>query len=217
MKILMEGTVEFFRPHFIEISKINWSECEDVVDDSPYIIAIGEDIKTTFPHIHQYLVESKFNLYRDSFSQLMIKEFETQIFSIKNVNDKGAEQLQIDTSSFAGFLLELPQLVDQTPSNSYRSRIQRSCENIKKTLKLVFVQLESIVEKFKSNFQDPEQNIEYLLRALDLKGVKKSSQEIYLDALGVSQDDPIRKKLKQEATSSESGPSIIDFLFRNKH
>jgi len=87
----------------------------------------------------------------------------------------------------------------------------------KKTLKLVFVQLESIVEKFKSNFQDPEQNIEYLLRALDLKGVKKSSQEIYLDALGVSQDDPIRKKLKQEATSSESGPSIIDFLFRNKH
>jgi len=75
MKILMEGTVEFFRPHFIEISKINWSECEDVVDDSPYIIAIGEDINTTFPHIHQYLVESKFNLYRDSFSQLMIKEF----------------------------------------------------------------------------------------------------------------------------------------------
>jgi len=209
--------LNFFRPHFNELTKINWSEWEDVVDDSPYILAIGEDIKTVFPHIYQFLVESKFNLYRDSFSQLMMKEFESQIFSIKNVSAKGAEQLLLDTDSFSSYLFELPVLVDQSPTLVYKSRIQKSGENIKKVLKLVFIPLETIVDKFKSSFPELTQ-IEYLIRVLDLKGIKKSSQEAYLDAFGISQDDPIRKKLRQDITTAEPGPSIFDFLLRGvKH
>uniref|UniRef100_A0A6G3MEQ7 Vacuolar protein sorting-associated protein 53 homolog (Trinotate prediction) n=1 Tax=Henneguya salminicola TaxID=69463 RepID=A0A6G3MEQ7_HENSL len=93
-------------------SKINWSNYEDVGDQSHYVSIFADILKEYFCSIRDYLYsfEKYYDIFCFKFISCFLPKYINEIFNSKPIAQSGIEQLLLDTQVFKKFLIYLPSI-----------------------------------------------------------------------------------------------------------
>ncbi|ESO10106.1 hypothetical protein HELRODRAFT_72764 [Helobdella robusta] len=180
----LEGACD---PALTAMSKVSWQNIESVGDQSSYVNAIINHLKSNIIVIGQNLQSSRkyFTQFCIKFATSFIQKFVNALFKCKPISTVGAEQLLLDTHSLKMILQELPSkgLQDerQAPA-SYTKIVVKGMTRAEMILKVVMSPYEPL-NAFVDNYIKllPESDTTELQKILDMKGLKRTDQNVVMD------------------------------------
>jgi len=180
----LEGACE---PALTAMSRMSWQSVDAVGDQSNYVSAITQHLKSNLPIIRDNLASTRkyFTQFCIKFASSFIPKFINTVFKCKPLSPVGAEQLLLDTHSLKTVLLDLPSLGSQVfrkAPASYTKIVVKGMTKAEMILKVVMSPLESS-RSFVDNYCKllAETDIVELQRILDMKGLKRNDQAPMLD------------------------------------
>eukprot|EP01120_Amphizonella_sp_Union-15-10_P016091 TRINITY_DN8383_c0_g1_i1.p1 TRINITY_DN8383_c0_g1~~TRINITY_DN8383_c0_g1_i1.p1 ORF type:complete len:372 (+),score=78.79 TRINITY_DN8383_c0_g1_i1:2-1117(+) len=177
--------------------KTDWEKWETVGDQSGYVDSIANTLKEFVPFYNQWITTDHFKFFCDAFSGSFISVYYQSIFRCKRVSLVASQQLLLDMTSLRTLLLKMPvmgkSLTLEVPER-YSKRIKREMDKIEKLLKVLLADPENLVETYKQlvpNHSDAE-----LVKILEIKGIKRSEMEAFLDKYGSKSDSVVRTEIR---------------------
>ncbi|XP_054718970.1 vacuolar protein sorting-associated protein 53 homolog [Uloborus diversus] len=168
-------------------AKIQWAAFETVGDQSSYVTAITTHLRQTLPLLRDNLAGSRkyFTKFCMNFLNSFIPKLISHLFKCKPVSPIGAEQLLLDTHMLKTMLLDLPSLGSVTlrkPPPIYTKIVVKGMTKAEMILKVVMAPHEN-AENFVDNYMKllPESDITEFQKVLDMKGLKRSEQNVMTD------------------------------------
>jgi hypothetical protein len=150
-----------------------------------------------------------FQFWCDAFVGTFIQKLHESIFQCKRIGEIGAEQLRVDVAAATNFLATMP-VTGLAPTNQaperYVKRVKRDMGRLDKLLKTVMTPAELLVDTYKAIVSDHTETD--LIKIMDIQGVKKSEQEIYLDQYGSAKDSPARLEVRAAAANEDKASTI---------
>lgn len=141
IQVLVQDLDAACEPAIQAMTKMSWSNVENVGDESRYVISIKSHLRALVPRIRDYLTNT-----RKYFSQLCLKfvgsfipKFTNCLFRCKPLNVTGAEQLLLDTHALKTELLNLPSIdssAGRKPPSAYTKIVLKGMTKAEMILKV---------------------------------------------------------------------------------
>jgi hypothetical protein len=188
--IIVSGAMDSrtMRGAFEAMRNSNWSTCDAVGDDSPYVTEIRKALSGTLPCVRDHISLAYFKTFCTKMTSAVLDKFQSTIFKLKRVAKTAGGQLLLDLSGIKELMLKLPLLryVEGGPNKPtiapvYTVFVRSKAEKIEIVLKLVCVEDHLLDELFKALW--PGGSEEDLQRIKKIKGLEDK-----LNPLGI--DDP---------------------------
>jgi len=180
--------------------KVSWSSVEQVGDQSYYVSQLVQAMRNMVPRLRDCLQTSRkyFTQFCIKFVSSFIPKFISNLYKCKPVGTVGAEQLLLDTHSLKTVLVDLPSLVEagqvklvgRKAPQAFTKVVVKGMTRAEMILKVVMSPLEparAFVEQYVRLVQDTDGA--ELSKLLEMKGVKRSDQSMYLELYRESQHD----------------------------
>uniref|UniRef100_A0A6B2KYE7 Vps53 N-terminal domain-containing protein n=1 Tax=Arcella intermedia TaxID=1963864 RepID=A0A6B2KYE7_9EUKA len=202
----------------------NWNALEIVGDQSEYINAVQNELTELMNLLQNSVVEEHFTFLCDSVAKAVIQLFEAQIYQISGISEIGAEQLLVDATSLKAILVNLPAIglneadASTKVTERFRKRIDKEMAPIEALLKILVTPTSLLTETYIQMYQSEGKDPLHFIKILNVKGIKESEQDTYLDQFGLKPNDPIRQKIKnnEQTKVKFTFDSIIDNIFKKK-
>ncbi|KAM4699601.1 vacuolar protein sorting-associated protein 53 homolog [Discoglossus pictus] len=187
IQLLVQDLDSACDPALTAMSKMPWQNVEHVGDQSPYVTSIILHVKQNVPIVRDNLASTRkyFTQFCIKFANSFIPKFINHLFKCKPISMVGAEQLLLDTHSLKTVLLDLPsigsQVVRKAPA-SYTKIVVKGMTRAEMILKVVMAPHEPSVV-FVDNYIKllADCNTDTFQKILEMKGLKRSEQNIMLD------------------------------------
>lgn len=184
IQLLVQNLESACEPALTAMNKIQWSAFETVGDQSSYVTAITSHLRQTLPLLRDNLNNSRkyFTQFCMKFANSFIPKLISHLFKCKPVSPIGAEQLLLDTHMLKTVLLDLPSLgshmLRKAPA-SYTKIVVKGMTKAEMILKVVMAPHEP-AQGFVENYIKllPESDITEFQKVLDMKGLKRSEQNV---------------------------------------
>lgn len=187
IQLLVQNLESACEPALTAMNKIQWSAFETVGDQSSYVSAITTHLRQTLPLLRDNLATSRkyFTKFCMNFANSFIPKLICHLFKCKPVSPIGAEQLLLDTHMLKTILLDLPSLGSvsmRKPPPIYTKIVVKGMTKAEMILKVVMAPHEN-AESFVDNYMKllPESDITEFQKVLDMKGLKRSEQNVMTD------------------------------------
>ncbi|CAH8658487.1 unnamed protein product [Schistosoma haematobium] len=204
----LEAGVE---PQLVSMARLPWNNLVQVGDQSAYVTAIVNHLRTQIPLIREtlYTVRPAFTQICIKFADALIARFVNALYRCKPVNTFGAEQLLLDTQSLKASLLQMPLLgakFTQTPPRSFTNLVHEGMGKAERIIKAVMLPVgvatpgkqesttppsgfvmgpvdTNAANVFLASYKQllPDLTQTDLQNVLDMKGVKFSEQQLILE------------------------------------
>jgi hypothetical protein len=225
MKSLVAGLENLLEEQLHLLHKINWQTFENVGDESTYVIEIGDKIKMFVPILRQMLSSLYFTNFCDKFAACFLPKILQTVMKCRKINQVATQQMLLDMYALKTLFLQLPLIVEggientttsssnstnttstsMIPAARYTKFVTQEMAKVESVLKLVGTPNEMLVESFKIMW--PEGTSEDFQNIMSMKGLKKSEQGAFLDALGM-QRKPTGKIAGMEEKMSDMTESL---------
>nr|CAH8869538.1 unnamed protein product [Trichobilharzia regenti] len=224
----LEAGVE---PQLTAMARLPWNSFVQVGDQSGYVTAIVNHLRTQIPLIREtlYTVRPAFTQICIKFADTLITRFVNSLYRCKPVNTFGAEQLLLDTQSLKASLLQVPLFgakFTQAPPRSFTNLVHEGMGKAERIIKAVMLPVgvatsgkqESVnppsgfvmgpidtnaANVFLASYEQllPDSTQTDLQNVLDMKGVKSSDQQLILDIF--------RSRNELKSTMKETSEIVI--------
>ncbi|EFX86362.1 hypothetical protein DAPPUDRAFT_313250 [Daphnia pulex] len=174
-------------PALVTMAKTAWQTWESVGDQSQYVTLMTSQFKHYIPFIRDCLVSSRkyFTQFCMRFVNAFMTRFVQQLYKCKPVGVVGAEQLLLDTHMLKTALLDLPSVgsqVTRKPPASYSKMVVKGMTRAEMILKVV-MDASDTNAKYVAHYMRllPESDPSEFQKILDMKGVRRSEQQLLVD------------------------------------
>ncbi|KTW27859.1 uncharacterized protein T551_02826 [Pneumocystis jirovecii RU7] len=202
---------------FKDMVKIDWSQLENIVDQSAYVIGITSVLKDMSKKIIEKIPIEKFvRTFCDKIVESFLDNFIFYITRSRPISEIGAEQMISDLYSIKMTLLKLPVITNKKNAQahiSYTKFVNKGISRIETILKVLLTQINSS-EEFVNNYfiWIGDKNASNFLKILELKGIRKQEQNQLLDIFNIQvseHSDLIDSSplLESLVLSSQTGPN----------
>lgn len=193
---------------FAALSSSDWGNINTIGDQSNFITMIEKDLQTLTELFKEDIVSQHISDFNFALAIMIIKSFDTQIHQIRDISELGGEQLLLDTKLLRGILIKI---FGDNPRIT--KRIEQNMGVVEKMCQVIAARNDSIVVTYKS--LNSNINVTEFLQILDIKGIKKTEHEAYLDKLGISSNNSIRMTIRNQIEEEESVTGrMVSFLDR---
>jgi len=203
VSVLVKSLEAKVAPAFDKMSKTEWEKWESVDDQSAYVDQISAVVQESVPFYNLWIMTNHFSFLCDAFAGSFVPTFCQAIYKCKKVSTVGAQQLLLDMASLKTVLLKLPTLgrssFAEVPER-YTKRVKREMLKVEKLLKVLLAPEENLVETYKQLIT-PHSDSDFV-KILEIKGIKRSEMESYLDKYGSKVDSAVRAELKSSSSLS---------------
>lgn len=181
--ILVQDAEMLCEPSLQAMTKINWSNIEQVGDESPYVSTIRKNLRSTVPLIRDYFTERRkyFAHFCMKLASNLVNKFLGAIFKCRPISIAGAEQLLLDTHSLKTFLLNLPSVESSIvikPLQMYTNTLNKGMARAEMILKAVMADT-SDPNEFVIHYMRilPDSDVSELNRILEMRSMRKADQQ----------------------------------------
>ncbi|CAM9358933.1 unnamed protein product, partial [Chrysoparadoxa australica] len=190
MKALASGLETNLEPALRAMSSMNWGTCESVGEESSYVRTINAAMTPYIPTVRSLLSPTYFRNFCDKFATSFLPSFLSLLLRQRRINEMGTQQLLLDVYNIKSLMLKLPLLglssdaaADAAAPASYTKYVNKQMAKIEMVLKLVGTPDDLLGERFRIMW--PEGTAHDLHAIMNLKGMKKASQQALEEALGL--------------------------------
>uniref|UniRef100_A0A915MLE9 Vacuolar protein sorting-associated protein 53 homolog n=1 Tax=Meloidogyne javanica TaxID=6303 RepID=A0A915MLE9_MELJA len=183
LSILVQDAEMLCEPSLQAMTKINWSNIEQVGDESPYVSTIRKNLRPTVPLIRDYFSERRkyFAHFCMKLATNLVNKFLGAIFKCRPISIAGAEQLLLDTHSLKTFLLNLPSIESSIvikPLQMYTNTLNKGMARAEMILKAVMADT-SDPNEFVTHYMRilPDSDVSELQRILEMRSMRKADQQ----------------------------------------
>jgi hypothetical protein len=182
-----------------------------VGEESPYVRAMHEAICPFVITVRGLLPTSYFRNFCDKFATAFTTTFYNALVRQKRISESGSQQLLLDVTTLKTLLLKLPVLEEKAGKRAgaakqgtkiapamYTKMVTKQFQRIEILLKLVGTPSELLIDMFKSQWEGGSA-LDFQV-IMNLKGMKRNEQAVYLERLGV--DPAIAKTGAAHGTTS---------------
>jgi uncharacterized protein YdcH (DUF465 family) len=216
MKCIVAGLETALDDDLSAMPRANWQAWEAVGDESAYVTQIGEKLRVFVPVIRQMLSALYFTNFCDKFAAAFVPRILQTVMKCRKVNQVATQQLLLDVYALKTLFLQLPVLHTSEPASSsaasspliparYSKFVGNEMAKVESVLKLLGTPNEMLVESFKIMW--PDGNADDFQSIMNMKGLKKSEQQAYLETLGL-QRRPAGKIAEMEGKMSDMTESL---------
>lgn len=216
MKCIVAGLETTLDDDLSAMPRANWQAWEAVGDESAYVTQIGEKLRVFVPVIRQMLSALYFTNFCDKFAAAFVPRILQTVMKCRKVNQVATQQLLLDVYALKTLFLQLPVLhTSESASSSaasspliparYSKFVGNEMAKVESVLKLLGTPNEMLVESFKIMW--PDGNADDFQSIMNMKGLKKSEQQAYLETLGL-QRRPAGKIAEMEGKMSDMTESL---------
>ena len=170
---------------------LNWATMSAVGEESPYVYKWQSILQEMIPKIKQILTEVYFKNFCTKLATDILARYLDVILKQRRISEIGTQQLLLDTYNIKTLLLQLENLglssdndAKSNPSSTFVKLVNSRITNIETILKLISTPEELLLERFKIMW--PEGQASDLQIVMNLKDMKKSEQQKFLESLGIS-------------------------------
>jgi len=204
---LVSSVATRLEPAFASLTDMDWSNVSSVKDPSAFVTMILTELNTLNPIFSELIVPQRHGLFCFSLITKVVEFVSVSVHKIRGISELGSEQLLYDIKMLKGFLLKMIGSEDKWVTKIVDQKIAV----LEKLCQILLCSPENLVSTYKSLFQShtPEQLLEFL----QVKGVRITEQESYLDTYGVSKSSPLRQAIRDEISDLDStGRRIANFF-----
>lgn len=216
MKCIVAGLETALDDDLSAMPRANWQTWEAVGDESAYVTQMGEKLRVFVPVIRQMLSALYFTNFCDKFAAAFVPRILQTVMKCRKVNQVATQQLLLDVYALKTLFLQLPVLhtSDSLSSSAasslliparYTKFVTNEMAKVESVLKLLGTPNEMLVESFKIMW--PDGNADDFQSIMNMKGLKKSEQQAYLETLGL-QRRPAGKIAEMEGKMSDMTESL---------
>jgi len=174
----------------VSMTKINWSQIQQVGDQSVYVSQLLSVWRGMVPRVRDCLTASRkyFTQFCVKFVCDFITKFISMLYKCKPLSTVGAEQLLLDTHSIKTVLMDLPNICETAaikPSRKapavFTKVVIKGMTRAEMILKVVMSHADPpsvFIEQYIRLIQDPD-TVE-LGKLLDMKGLRRNDHALYL-------------------------------------
>jgi len=174
----------------VSMTKINWSQVQQVGDQSVYVSQLMSTWRGMVPRVRECLSASRkyFTQFCVKFVSGFITKFISMLYKCKPLSTVGAEQLLLDTHSLKTVLMDLPNICETAalkPSRKapavFTKVVVKGMTRAEMILKVVMSHSDPpsvFIEQYIRLIQDPD--MAELGKLLDMKGLRRNDQAAYL-------------------------------------
>nr|SVE77464.1 EOG090X024P [Daphnia lumholtzi]SVE78094.1 EOG090X024P [Daphnia lumholtzi] len=210
----LEGACE---PALVTMAKTAWQTWESVGDQSQYVTLMTSQFKLYIPFIRDCLTSSRkyFTQFCMRFVNAFMARFVQQLYKCKPVGVVGAEQLLLDTHMLKTALLDLPSVGSQVarkPPASYSKMVVKGMTRAEMILKVV-MDASDTNAKYVAHYIRllPESEPSEFQKILDMKGVRRSEQQILVEIYRSQQTSQGNKEDSSSFTSVATGDNLEQY------
>ena len=219
IRVLVSGLENRADKAFRDMASIKWADMDVVGEESRYVRAIHEAICPFVISLRGLLPTSYFRNFCDKFATAFTTTFYNSLIKQKRISESGSQQLLLDVTTLKTLLLKLPVLEEKAGRTGgakskqgtkiapamYTKMVTKQFQRIEILLKLVGTPSELLVDMFKSQWEGGSA-LDFQV-IMNLKGMKRNEQAIYLEKLGV---DP--SIARTGATHGATSSNITDHV-----
>lgn len=215
MKSIVGGLETILEDELSAMPKANWQSWEAVGDESNYVSQIGDKLRHFVPVLRQMLSGLYFTNFYDKFAASFVPKILQSVMKCRKVSQVATQQLLLDVYALKTLFLQLPVIGQESGSLSssstpliparYTKFVTHEFQKVESVLKLIGTPNEMLVESFKIMW--PEGNADDFQSIMNMKGLKKSEQLVYLETLGL-QRRPTGKMAEMEGKMSDMTESL---------
>ncbi|XP_031479649.1 vacuolar protein sorting-associated protein 53 A [Nymphaea colorata] len=191
---LVQGLETKFEAEMAAMTRVAWGTIESVGDQSEYVNGINAILTTSIPVLGSLLSPIYFQFFLDKLAASLGPRFYENIYKCKQISETGAQQMLLDTQAVKTILLEIPTLGKQASgAPGYSTFVSREMSKAEALLKVILSPVESVADTYRALL--PEGTPSDFQRILELKGLKKTDQQMILDdfnkhSSGIAQQPP---------------------------
>ena len=201
IRVLVSGLENRADKPFRDMASIKWADMDVVGEESPYVRAMHEAICPFVITVRGLLPTSYFRNFCDKFAAAFTTTFYNSLIRQKRISESGSQQLLLDVTTLKTLLLKLPVLEEKAGKKAgtagggkpkqgtkiapamYTKMVTKQFQRIEILLKLVGTPSELLIDMFKSQWEGGSA-LDFQV-IMNLKGMKRNEQAIYLEKLGV--------------------------------
>eukprot|EP01012_Entosiphon_sulcatum_P011099 TRINITY_DN16655_c0_g1_i1.p1 TRINITY_DN16655_c0_g1~~TRINITY_DN16655_c0_g1_i1.p1 ORF type:complete len:345 (+),score=83.77 TRINITY_DN16655_c0_g1_i1:981-2015(+) len=230
IRAVVRGMLADCEPAFGDMLKTDWAKVQAVGDESPYVVAIRQVLKSdrAMPLVAAVLSPLYLRLFCDRLAVAFAQRFCSQIYRLKRISELGAQQLLLDIQHLRSTLLELPHIgrVERLKGSQlvgYQSVVSGEIRKVESVLKVLFSPAHSgeIAQQYAE--QCPHPSVPDFVKLMELKGLSKSEIQQLSDVLAqnpsVSKVEHVQPKaedaIEAVVPSSKKGADQVLDRFRN--
>ncbi|XP_020273908.1 vacuolar protein sorting-associated protein 53 A [Asparagus officinalis] len=177
---LVHGIETKFDAEMIAMTRVPWATLESVGDQSEYVNGINSILSSSIPVFGSLLSPTYFQFFLDKLAASLGPRFYLNIYRCKHISETGAQQMLLDTQAVKTVLMDIPALGKKTTvASSYSKFVNREMSKAEALLKVILSPIESVGDTYRALL--PEGTPLEFQRILDLKGLKKSDQQVIMD------------------------------------
>ncbi|KAK3017568.1 hypothetical protein RJ639_006635 [Escallonia herrerae] len=196
---LVHGLETKFDAEMAAMARVPWGTLESVGDQSEYVNCINMILTSSIPVLGSLISPVYFQFFLDKLAASLGPRFYLNIFKCKQISETGAQQMLLDTQAVKTILLDIPSLGRQTAGSAgYSKFVSREMSKAEALLKVILSPVDSVADTYRALL--PEGTTFEFQRILELKGLKRSDQQIILDDLN---------KRGPGITQSSIAPSVV--------
>ncbi|CAI5729954.1 unnamed protein product [Hyaloperonospora brassicae] len=210
IKCIVAGLETSLEDELATLYKANWQTWETVGDESVYVTQMGEKLRAFVPVLRRMLSGLYFTNFCDKFAACFMPKILQSVMKCRKVNQVATQQLLLDVYALKTIFLQLPVLSSDayspslkstaTVSSRYTKFVINEIAKVESVLKLIGTPREMLVESFKIMW--PDGTAEDFRSIMNMKGLKKSEQAVFLETLGM-QRKPTGKIAEMEGKMSD--------------
>eukprot|EP00003_Mantamonas_plastica_P024494 TRINITY_DN4568_c0_g3_i3.p1 TRINITY_DN4568_c0_g3~~TRINITY_DN4568_c0_g3_i3.p1 ORF type:complete len:848 (+),score=315.31 TRINITY_DN4568_c0_g3_i3:203-2545(+) len=183
IRVLVTSLETRIDPSLVAMTKISWSQFDMVGDVSGYVHQIRAVITDRIPPIAEILSEQYFRFFCDKLISAFTPRYISYIYKCKKISEVGAQGMQLDLEHIKNAWMEIPELVPEDKRRMLKSSFIRMVESevgkAQMILKVISQPPESLVESYGHLVKEGSEA--ELLKIMELKGMKKNEQDVFLD------------------------------------
>lgn len=198
LKVLVFGVLDRLDSSFRTMFNMNWGAFTQVGEESAYLHTISAVLVEVIPNVRNSLSSSYFNNFCTRLATEILQKFQDVILRQKRITELATQQLLLDTYSMKTMVMQLPIIQNPATGNGnpaaaldksnipsvYTKLVNSRSTHIEVILKLVGTPEDLLLERFKLMW--PEGQSADLQMLMGLKGIRRDSQQVILEMLGLS-------------------------------
>lgn len=207
-------------PQLSAMSRLPWNNLVQVGDQSVYVTAIVNHLRTQMPLIRDtlYTVRPAFTQICTKFADALITRFVMSLYRCKPVNTFGAEQLLLDAQSLKAALLQMPLMgakFSQPPPRSFTNLVHEGMGRAERIIKAVMLPVGATVLGPVNLRENSSITGGFIMGPVD-----NNAAEVFLSSyqqlLPDSNAEDLQKVLEMKGVKGAEQQLILD-IFRDLH
>ncbi|ORX65032.1 hypothetical protein K493DRAFT_232156 [Basidiobolus meristosporus CBS 931.73] len=190
VRVLVQGIDTLCESKLNAMTKVTWGAGDTAKNQLEYVTGLGTILEENVSVIRQSITNERyFRTFCDKFVGTFINRYMTNIFKCKRITESVAERMLSDIQVVKAILLRLPfsgMSESGTPPSTYVKFVNKGASRLEGLLKVILAPMnpqenpDSFIEKY--ILLCPDATFINYQKVLELKGLKKTDMQPFLDA-----------------------------------